>query len=554
MGDVRTSTLFSVGAIMSNHRFSNTSDSGSADQPALDKSPGPVYGQGNENTARNLAALVNLEAGKLENSVFLQAVENAPVAISITDLHANILYTNAAFCDVTGYGLDEVSDKNESILSNKATPRLVYQALWGRLWQKKSWSGLLVNRRKDGSCYLAELTVAPVLDEGGEVIHYLGMHRDVSDVYFLEQSVRNQNNLVEKVLDQAPAAIAMLAEDKSVMMSNRAYQTLVEDLAPKEPADVVLHALEDSYPDLLKDGASFENQEIGIDLGGNNYRWFNCFGNWVKTETEGAEAFFERSEECHLLLVVIDITKMRNRQQESQMNALRVLMAEEELLEGMEEAFSGAIHQLEGPVNLLDAALARLAQKKNSDDGALVEALTQARDAGVLAMEDMQGAIPVRPKESKAPVNINQVLREVIGIVVNRLLANGVVIEWEPAVHLPAVMGAEQRLRSLFKKLLDNAIDAVSAHNIDFREISLRTKVENNSVIIEVADSGAGIAPDLAVKVFEPFYSSKSPGQRSRGMGLSLVQEIVNEHLGTVEVDRHYQQGCLMRVILPVSL
>ena len=366
--------------------------------------------------------------------------------------------------------------------------------------------------------------------------------------------VYDQNKLVEKVLDQAPAAIAMLAEDKSVMMSNRTYQTLAGDLAPREAADVVLHALEDSYPDLLKDGASFENQEIGIDLGDNNYRWFNCFGNWVKTETEGAEAFFERSSERHLLLVAIDITTMRNRQQESQMNALRVLMAEEELLEGMEEAFSGAIHQLQGPANLIDAALAILARKKNGEDGALIDALEAARDAGIQAMEDMQAAIPVRPREPKAPVNINQLIREVIGIAVNQILANGVVIDWEPAVHLPTVLGAEQRLRSLFKKLLDNAIDAVSARNIDIREISFRTKVENNSVIIEVADSGVGIAPDLAVKVFEPFYSTKPPGQRSRGMGLSLVQEIVNEHLGTVEVDRHYQQGCLMRVILPVSL
>lgn len=537
---------------MSKSRFSSAP--GSVDKTSLDKSLTSSYRQSNENIAHNLAALVNVDTGDLENTVFLQAVENAPVAISITDLHAKILYTNTAFCDVTGYSQDEVIGDDESILSNKATPRLVYQALWGRLWQKKSWSGLLVNRRKDKSCYLAELTVAPVLNNEGEVIHYLGMHRDVSDVYFLEQSVRNQNKLVEKVLDQAPAAMAMVAEDKSVMMSNRAYQVLAEDLAPREPVDVVLSALEDSYPELLKGDASFENQEIGIDLGNNNYRWFNCFGNWVQTETEGAEAFFERSKECHLLLVVNDITKIRNRQQESQMNALRVLMAEEELLEGMEEAFSGAIHQLQGPVNLIDAALAILARKKNGEDAALVDALTEARDAGIQAMEGMEGAIPVRPKETKAPVNINQLIREVIGIAVKQILANGVVIDWEPAAHLPAVLGAEQRLRSLFKKLLDNAIDAVSARNIELREITFRTKIENNNVIIEVADTGAGIAPDLAVKVFEPFYSTKPPGQRSRGMGLSLVQEIVNEHLGIVEVDQHYQQGCLMRVTLPVSL
>ena len=79
-----------------------------------------------------------LEAA-LDNDLFFKVVENCPVAISITDLNANILYANPAFSKVTAYDRREVLGKNESILSNQTTPNLVYKTLWGRLQQKKPW-------------------------------------------------------------------------------------------------------------------------------------------------------------------------------------------------------------------------------------------------------------------------------------------------------------------------------------------------------------------------------------------------------------------------------
>ena len=75
--------------------------------------------------AAKLAAL----QPSLPDGVFHQAVDQADLAISITDTRANILFANAAFSAVTGYGPDEIVGKNESILSNGTTPRLVYQAL-----------------------------------------------------------------------------------------------------------------------------------------------------------------------------------------------------------------------------------------------------------------------------------------------------------------------------------------------------------------------------------------------------------------------------------------
>ena len=63
---------------------------------------------------------------------------------------------------------------------------------------------MLLNRRKDGSLYLAELTVAPVINDKGETVNYLGMHRDCTEIHQLEQRVLNQKAMIEAVINAAP--------------------------------------------------------------------------------------------------------------------------------------------------------------------------------------------------------------------------------------------------------------------------------------------------------------------------------------------------------------
>ena len=129
--------------------------------------------------------------------VFQHTVDQADIAISITDVGGNILYVNPAFVRVTGYAADELAGRNQSMLSNKTTPPEVYKSLWQHISRGEAWSGRLVNRRKDGSKYLAELDISPVVDAGGGIVNYLGMHRDVTAMHRLECEVKNQKALIE---------------------------------------------------------------------------------------------------------------------------------------------------------------------------------------------------------------------------------------------------------------------------------------------------------------------------------------------------------------------
>lgn len=494
----------------------------------------------------------------LSPEVFHQAVEHAPVAISITDLQANILYANRAFSKVTGYSSDEVIGKNESILSNHTTPRLAYQALWGRLLQKKPWSGLLVNRRKDDSLYLAELSVAPVLDQQGDVIYYLGMHRDSSDLHELEQRVNNLSQMISAVINSSPTAMVLIDSKNNIVLMNPAFQALSSELAgektQEEALALLLEILGDDFIALRDTGTRFTNHEVTINEGSYHQRWFVCEGISISLEDEKPDTFFSQPEARHILLTVSDISELRQRQQDSQLNALKALIAEEELLQGIRETFNGAIHSLQGPVNLIGAALTMLERREHSSqDEPVLNALRDAQQAGLEALDKLSSSLPVCPDEVKMPVNINEVLRNVISLSAHKLLSQGIVVEWEPALHLPSISGQEGKLVSAFRQLVDNAIESMSASSTLQREMVIRTSCDKHVVRIEIIDCGPGIPQELRFKIFEPFFSTKAPHKGCRGMGLSMVQETILEHAGTVSVDTGYTGGCSMIVEIPFS-
>ena len=109
----------------------------------------------------------------LPPEAYRQAVDQADLAISITDARANILFANEAFTRVTGYSKDEIVGKNESTLSNHTTPPELYKAMWADLSAQKPWAGRLLNKRKDGVLYLAELSISPVVDAAGATTHFV---------------------------------------------------------------------------------------------------------------------------------------------------------------------------------------------------------------------------------------------------------------------------------------------------------------------------------------------------------------------------------------------
>ncbi|MFZ5788618.1 MAG: PAS domain S-box protein [Acidobacteriota bacterium] len=109
------------------------------------------------------------------------AVEQAGGPIIITDTDGTIRYVNPAFERVTGYPRAEVIGSNPRILKSGVQDESFYRAMWDTLRRGETWQGRFVNRRKDGSLYDEEASIAPVRDAGGSVVNYVATKRDVTE-------------------------------------------------------------------------------------------------------------------------------------------------------------------------------------------------------------------------------------------------------------------------------------------------------------------------------------------------------------------------------------
>mgnify|MGYP001416296116 CR=1 FL=1 len=485
--------------------------------------------------------------------VFFETTQQAAVAVSITDRHATILYANAAFERVTGYAADEVIGKNESILSYKTTPRGYYERMWTAIKAGETWTGRLVNRRKDGSRYLAELTISPVFGDDGRIQYYLGIHRDITEIRHLHHQVASQKALIETVIDLAPTAVALLDDQDRVVLDNHEYKKLASLFDGGEPARHVLTALFGADGQRLKlPGDSFSDREFVVERGGSPVRWFSCSGVWFDRRESSPDAFLDPVRQRYLLLVMDDITAHKRRQEEQRIAALKAMLAEGEMVQSLREAIAGAIYQLQGPVNLIEAAL-KMSQRRGfgADPGALAGVLQEALTAGQQALDRLTQSMPGDPLETTSSVNLNEIVRDVLSVSTQPLLAAGVSVEWRPAPVLPAINGRATALRTMLKQLVDNAVQAMVAARSPVRELRIVTANVREGVLVHVEDTGPGIPEDQRTKVFEPFFSTHRPASRNAGMGLALAQEVVSRHGGTLRIDPHYARGCRFEIFLP---
>jgi nitrogen fixation regulatory protein len=488
--------------------------------------------------------------------LFVEAVEQSPMAISITDKKANILYVNQAFTDVTGYKMDEMVGQNESLLSFKATPRHIYHNLWYTISRNKVWNGQLINRHKNGEPYLAELTVAPMQDSLNNITHYLGIHRDISEQHQNEKKSHNQKLLIESMINATSVAMVVLDQNNKVILDNQVYKALISDLDHKEPAYLFLELISKELTDIrsyLKiHPEGFHNVEIRLDVSKKSTPlWYSCSGKIFQEKCTDAGSFFDEATQDYLLLSISDTTRQRLLQESLYLQSIKDMLAEEEQIRSIRETLLGAIHQVSQPLNQIQAAIQLIRQK--NQPGALLDLLIQLEISCQKSVNTMQSCVPeIIPGAIKA-INLNQILHEVLQLTNPLFLRNGILVEWKPTTILPKMLGSENKLRMLFKQLINNAVNAFCNSQKSERLLEITTFSNTQHLFVSITDNGPGIPSELRSKVFQPFFTTQKWGGAQAGMGLVMAKEITNQLNGSIEIDPEHTNGCRFVVSFPIS-
>ena len=135
------------------------------------------------------------------------SVEAAAHGVVITDRQGDIVWTNRAFTEMTGYGKEEVVGRNPRLLKSGEQEERFYEDLWSTVLRGETWRGEIVNRRKDGSLYTERQSIVPVRHGGDEITHFIAVKEDISEQKLRQESLEETANRLSVLLETAAGII-----------------------------------------------------------------------------------------------------------------------------------------------------------------------------------------------------------------------------------------------------------------------------------------------------------------------------------------------------------
>jgi len=151
-------------------------------------------------------------------------------------------------------------------------------------------------------------------------------------------------------------------------------------------------------------------------------------------------------------------------------------------------------------------------------------------------------------KMSLEPTSINHNVRHVLEMTSYQLKSHGIETELELDPDEPMVLVDHFQMEQLFLNLVLNAIQAMANGG----RLVIRSRVEDDFLVVEVADNGVGIPPEIRDRIFDPFFTTRETGEGT-GLGLAVSDTIIRAHGGSIEVESEVGRGTVFQVRLPLS-
>jgi len=257
-----------------------------------------------------------------------------------------------------------------------------------------------------------------------------------------------------------------------------------------------------------------------------------------------------------LLIFGLQWQRKKRLRADEEANRQRTALAHVARLGSVGELTASIVHEINQPLGAIlanaDAATMMLNQQSHPDQE-LRAILADIRDDNLrasLIIQKLRVLLSKRSLESK-PVSLNEVINTSRSLLGNLAIKHHVTIATELAEDLPLIMGDSTHLQQVLINLASNAMEAMEAVPPAQRTLSIRTKHNNPSHIqLIVADNGPGIPTNILPNIFESFYTTKPEGM---GMGLAIVQTIVDAHSGRIDVFNNPGGGTTFVITFPVA-
>ena len=210
---------------------------------------------------------------------------------------------------------------------------------------------------------------------------------------------------------------------------------------------------------------------------------------------------------------------------------------------------AGVAHEVNTPLTGISSFVQMLMQGSAPDDPRM-KVLEKIERQTFRAAKIVNGLLNLsRPATVESgPVDVNSVINDVLSLLEHQLRTGSIQVRKELAVSGPVAQGIEYKLQQVFLNLFLNARDAMPKGGW----LTIVTRAEGGSAVVEVADTGSGIPAEQLSRIYDPFFTTKDIG-KGMGLGLSITYGIVQEHGGAMSCDSAVGQGTRFSISLPLA-
>lgn len=222
---------------------------------------------GTDKVLTSVRDITDRKEKEIELKKLLQAIEQSPVTIVITDVKGRIEYANPAFEKTSGYSFEEAKGKNPNILKSEKMDNTIYKDLWENISSGKEWRGEWINKRKNGELYWEDVSITPVFSEKGEIINYLAVKQDITQKKQSEKRILELNeSLEQKVLERTNE----LAQTNFILkkeIDNRILADVSLEIEKKRLASIIEGTNVGTWEWNIKSGENIVNERWAEILG-----------------------------------------------------------------------------------------------------------------------------------------------------------------------------------------------------------------------------------------------------------------------------------------------
>jgi PAS domain S-box-containing protein len=405
-------------------------------------------------------------------------------------------------------------------------------------------------RRHDGVYRWFLIRAQAFRDDSGKIMRWYGTSTDIEDRKRAEQALAGSERNLRLIINTMPALTWSARADGSVDFVNQRwldYTGLSQEQALGWGWAQAFHAedlgrLNEYWLSIVASGRPGEI-EARLRRSDGRYRWFLFRAGPLRDESGAIVKWYGTNT---------DIDDRKRTEEELRIAQSELARVTRVMMMGqLTASIAHEVNQpLSGIVTNASTCLRMLSANPPNIEGARETVRRTIRD-GNRASDVITRLRTLYSKKEPAleSMDLNDAAREVTALSSTEIQRNGVTLQQQYSDDLPPAFGDRIQLQQVILNLLRNAVDAMSTLDDRPRELLLRTeRDEGNLVRLSVRDSGVGLTPEAADKIFQAFYTTKTDGM---GIGLSISRSIIEAHQGRLWASLNDGPGCTFSFAIP---